>query len=108
MTVDQLPGWLLVDDYLLPGIALVLLFGMLPIAAVVQLVRRRASGWTLTTAVGLLLVFWMLAQIAAIGLAFPALQTGFLMGGIVLTGLGLDGGTSVGDVGTTSATGARP
>lgn len=108
MTVDVLPGWPLLDDYLLPGIALIVLFGVLPIAALVQLVRHRASGWTLTTAVGVLLVFWMLAQIAAIGLSFPALQAGFLVVGVLLTGLGLDGGASVGGFGTTaSTTGAR-
>jgi hypothetical protein len=108
MTVDELPGWPLLDDYLLPGIALVVLFGVLPIAAMVLLARRRASGWTLTTAVGVLLVFWMLGQIAAIGLAFPGIQVGFLIMGIVLAGLGLDGNASVGGLGRTeSATGAR-
>ena len=109
LTVDTLPGWLLVDDYRLPGIALIVLFGVLPIAAVVQLVRHRASGWTLTTALGVVLVLWTVGQIAAIGLPSPAIQAGFLVVGIVLTGLGLDGGASVGGVRTTaSTTSARP
>ena len=96
MTVDALPGWPLLDDYRLPGIALIVLFGVFPIAAAVQLVRRRALGWTLTTAVGVLLVLWMVGQVAAIGLAFPAIQAGFLIVGILLAGLGLDGNASVG------------
>ena len=71
LTVDQLPGWLLIGNYTLPGIALIVLFGVLPLAAAVLLVRRRALGWTLTTAVGLLLVFWTAGQMVAIGLPAP-------------------------------------
>jgi hypothetical protein len=96
LTVDELPGWPLLDDYTAPGIALIVLFGVLPLAAAVLLVRRRALGWTLTTAVGLLLVFWSLGQIAVIGLPFPAVQAGFLIGGMLLGGLGVDGNASVG------------
>ena len=104
LTVDALPGWLLVDDYRLPGIALIVLFGVLPIAAFVQLVRHRASGWTLTTTLGVVLVLWTVGQVAAIGLPSPAIQAGFLIVGILLAGLGLDGGTSVG---TTASSRAR-
>ena len=45
---------------------------------------------------GLLLVFWAAGAGGRVGLAFPLLQAGFLMAGVVLTGLGLDGGASVG------------
>ena len=44
----------------------------------------------------MLLVLWMIGQVVAIGFAFPAMQGGFLIAGMVLTALGLDGGTSVG------------
>ena len=96
LTVDRLPGWLLIGDYALPGIALIVLFGVFPLVAAVQLARRRARGWTLTMAVGLLLVLWTLGQVAAIGLPFPEVQVGFLIVGMLLTGLGVDGGASVG------------
>jgi hypothetical protein len=103
ITVDELPAWPLPEDYTplladytVPGITLILLFGLLPIAAVVQLARYRASGWTLTAVVGLLLLGWMVGQIVAIGLTFPAMQAGFLVVGIVLIGLGVDGAASVG------------
>jgi hypothetical protein len=96
LTVETLPGWLLIDDYTLPGIALIVLFGIVPIAAAVLLVRRRALGWTLTTALGLLLVFWTAGQVVTIGLPAPGIQAGFLIVGILLGGLGVDGGTSVG------------
>jgi hypothetical protein len=105
LTVDELPGWPLLGDYTVPGLALIVLFGVFPMAAFVQLIRRRARGWTLTTAVGLLLVFWMLGQVAAIGLPAPLIQTGFLVVGVLLVGLGLDGETSVGGIGTTAPTG---
>ena len=94
LTVDQLPAWPLLGDYLVPGIALIVLFGLLPIAAIVWLFRRDDRGWTLTTAVGLLLVVWIIGQLVAIGLSFAAMQIGFLLVGILLTGLGLDGGAS--------------
>ena len=96
MTVDELPGWPLLDDYTLPGVVLIVLFAVLPIAAAVLLVRRRALGWTLTTAVGVLLVFWTLGLVAAIGLRFAVVQAGFLSAGVLLAGLGVDGNASVG------------
>ena len=92
MSVDELPSWPLLGDYTVPGVVLVLLFGVLPLVAVWLLVRRSRSGWALTTAVGLLLVAWMAVEIVAIGLSFPAMQAALLIVGIVLTGLGMDGG----------------
>jgi hypothetical protein len=92
MTVDQLPAWPLLGNYTLPGVALVVLFGVLPLVAAGYVARRAPRGWSLTTAVGLLLVGWVAVQILAIGPAFPAMQTAFLLVGVLLTGLGLDGG----------------
>jgi len=93
MTVDQLPSWPLLGNYLLPGIALVLLFGVLPLIAARRVARRSPAGWSLTTTIGLLLIGWMALQILAIGLSFPAMQVALLVVGIALTGLGIDGGT---------------
>jgi hypothetical protein len=36
MTVDQLPSWPLLGTYLVPGVLLILLFGLLPAAAFVS------------------------------------------------------------------------
>jgi hypothetical protein len=91
MTVDELPAWPLLGDYTMPGVALVLLFGILPLIAARRVVQRSPSGWTLTTAVGLLLIAWIVVQIVAIGLPLPAMQAGFLILGIALAGLGQDG-----------------
>ncbi len=96
LTADELPAWPLLGDYLVPGILLFALFGVLPAVAALLLVRRSARGWPAVTAVGLLLVLWSLGQLVVIGLRFPLVQTAFIILGMVLTGLGLDGGTSVG------------
>jgi hypothetical protein len=96
MAVEQLPSWLPLEDYLIPGLAVIALFGLLPALAAVLLVRRSALGWPLASATGLLVVLWSMGLVVAIGLPFPAVQAGFLMVGILLTGLGADGGASVG------------
>lgn len=91
MTTDQLPRWPLLDDYTVPGVLLLLGFGVLPLPAVVLLARRRPFGFLAAAGVGLLLVAWMLAQFAAIGLLLPGMQFGFLAVGGVLIALGLTG-----------------
>jgi hypothetical protein len=93
LTADELPSWLRLDDYLVPGILLIVLFGLLPVVAVVLLFRRSSRGWSLTVAVGLLLILWTLGQLVVLGLTFVPVQAGMLGLGIVLTGLGVDGGT---------------
>jgi hypothetical protein len=94
MTVERLPGWLPFADYLIPGVALIVLFGVLPAIVAMLLVRHSPRAWTATAALGVLLVFWSGAQIAALGLVFLAAQIGFLIVGVVLVGLGVDGGAS--------------
>jgi hypothetical protein len=91
MTTDQLPRWPLLDDYTVPGLLLLLGFGVLPLPAVVLLARRSTAGFPASAGVGLLLVAWMLAQLAAIGLPFPGMQFGFLALGALLIALGLTG-----------------
>ena len=45
---------------------------------------------------GLLVVFGAAGSAVLVGPAFPLVQAAFLIVGIVLTGLGVDGGASVG------------
>jgi hypothetical protein len=92
VAADQLSSWLRLDDYLVPGILLIVLFGLLPVVAVVLLVRRSPRGWSLTVAVRLLLILWTLGQLVVLGLMFVPVQAVMLGLGIVLTGLGVDGG----------------
>jgi hypothetical protein len=67
------------------------LFGLLPIVPFVLLLRRDARGWTATAAVGVLLALWMLGQLVALGLPFPAMQLTFLAVGLLLVVLGWAG-----------------
>ena len=91
MTTAELPDWPLLRNYTLPGVALIVLFGVLPVVALILLVRRSALGWPATTAIGALLVVWMAGEILALGLTFPAMQLTFLVVGLALVVLGLLG-----------------
>ncbi|MGZ4539870.1 MAG: hypothetical protein ACXVXS_12190 [Blastococcus sp.] len=92
MTTAELPKWPLLGDYTLPGVALIAIFGVLPVVALVLLVRRPELGWPATTVIGALLAGWMVGQILALGLTFPAMQLTFLVVGLALVVLGLLGG----------------
>ena len=91
MTTAELPDWPLLDDFTLPGVVLLLLFGLLPLVPIALLLRGDARGWPATAAVGALLVLWMLGQVVAIGLTFPGMQLTFLTVGLLLTALGSAG-----------------
>src|SRR3954447_7906119 len=90
MTTAELPEPLL-GDFTLPGLALLVLFGLLPLVAVVLLLRGDRRGWSATAAIGVLLALWMFGQIVAIGLTFPGMQLTFLGVGLLLTALGTAG-----------------
>jgi hypothetical protein len=91
MTTAELPDWPLLEDFTLPGAALVVLFGLVPLVPFVLLLRGDPRGWQATVAVGALLVVWMLGQVVAIGLTFPGIQLTFLAVGLLLTALGSAG-----------------
>src|SRR3954454_23230303 len=91
MRTAELPDWPLLGDFTLPGVALLVLFGLLPLVPIVLLLRDDPRGWIATAAVGALLVLWMLGQIVALGLTFPGMQLTFLAVGLLLTALGSAG-----------------
>ena len=91
MTTAELPDWPLLEDFTVPGAALVVLFGLLPLVPIVLLLRGDPRGWPATAAVGALLVLWMLGQLVAIGMTFPGMQLTFLAVGLLLTALGSAG-----------------
>jgi hypothetical protein len=84
MAPRQLPHWPLLDDYTVPGLLLILLFGVLPVLALLASIRRPRIGRPATAAVGLLLVGWMVVQLAALGLLLPGMQLAFLAVGVLL------------------------
>jgi hypothetical protein len=89
MTTAELPDWL--EGFALPGVALLVLFGLLPLVPIVLLLRGDVRGWPATAAIGVLLMLWMVGQVVAIGLTFPGMQLTFLAGGLLLTALGSAG-----------------
>ena len=91
MTTAELPDWPVLQDFTLPGVALVVLFGLLPLVPIWLLLRGDRRGWPATAAIGALLVLWMLGQVVAIGLTFPGMQLTFLAVGVLLTALGSAG-----------------
>jgi hypothetical protein len=91
MTTAELPDWPLLADYTLPGVALVVLFGLMPLVPIALLLRGDPRGWPATSAVGAVLVLWMLGQLVAIGMTFPPMQVTFLVVGLLLTALGSAG-----------------
>ena len=91
MTTAELPDWPLLADYTLPGVALLVLLGLLPLVPIALLLRHDPRGWPATSAVGALLVLWMLGQLVAIGMTFPPMQVTFLVVGLLLTALGSAG-----------------
>ena len=88
MTTAELPDWPLLEDFWLPGAALLVLFGLLPLVPILLLLRGDARGWPAAAAIGSLLVLWMLGQIVAIGLTAPGMQLTFLAVGLLLSALG--------------------
>lgn len=88
MSRTQLPPWPVLSDYTVPGVVLLVGFGVLPIAALILLVRGHRFGWLATAAVGGSLILWMLVQLTIIGLLFPAMQVAFLALGAALLVVG--------------------
>lgn len=76
-------------SWVLPGVALTLLVGVLPTLALAGAIRR--SGWAglAHVTVGAVLVGWIAIQVAWVGLVAPSLQLSYLTFGLVLVGVAL-------------------
>ena len=74
-------------SWVLPGVALTLLVGVLPTLALAGAIRR--SGWAGLghVTVGAVLVGWIAIQVAWVGLVAPSLQLSYLTFGLVLVGV---------------------
>ena len=75
-------------DYLIPGLILLILVGVLPAVALYGVVRSRQWGWWLAVAAGAGLVIWIITEVVMLGYlpgAGLGLQIGMgLLGAIVL------------------------
>ena len=76
------------SSYLVPGIALVAINGIFPLAVAVAALRLRPWARLGHVAVGGVLVVWIAAQVAMIGYQHP-IQAIYGVYGVVVVGLGL-------------------
>ena len=73
------------SDFLIPGLILLLVLGVLPLAAAAGLWLRRAWGWYAAFAVGCALMIWILVEITII--PFSWLQPVFGVIGLLIFGV---------------------
>jgi hypothetical protein len=85
MSVAQMGGAPF-PDYTIPGLVLVLLFGIVPIPILLGLWREQRWARELTGVVGALLAVWITAQVIWFGLVSPA-QPVVWLAGILLLGV---------------------
>jgi uncharacterized membrane protein len=74
------------QTYLLPGIFLFVVMGILPLVAAVGLLRAQKSAWIVTVGLSILLVLWICFQIILWG-APIAIQSIYLVLGVVMLAL---------------------
>ncbi len=55
------------NDYLIPGLILLIVVGLLPLAALIGVASRRKWGWWLAAAAGAGLVIWIITEVILLG-----------------------------------------
>ena len=55
------------SDYLIPGLILLMVVGLLPVVVLYGLARRRQWGWWLAAATGAGLVIWIITEVVLLG-----------------------------------------
>jgi hypothetical protein len=75
-------------DYLVPGLVLLAVNGLLPLAAALLWLRRHPWAPRATVASGILLAGWIACQVALIRTFMPALHVTFFGLGLLLAALG--------------------
>jgi Kef-type K+ transport system membrane component KefB len=84
------------DDYLIPGLILLIVVGLLPVVVLYGLVRRLRWGWWLALAAGAGLVVWIITEVVLLGYlpgSGLGLQIGMGLLGVIIVGLTLAGPT---------------
>ena len=77
-----------INNFILPGLFLIVVMGIIPIVIAVGVWRRSKWAWGATLAMGAVLVLWILFQIVLWG--FPiSIQIFYLMLGLVILAMGL-------------------
>jgi hypothetical protein len=79
-------------DFLIPGLILLVVLGLFPLAVFYGLVRRRGWGWWLSVAVGAGVVIWIVTEVVLLGYLSGSgigLQIGFGLLGLAIVLLAL-------------------
>jgi hypothetical protein len=66
MSLDLLEGSPF-DDYLIPGLILLIVVGLLPFVVLYGLIRRRTWAWWLAVVAGAGLIIWIITEVALLG-----------------------------------------
>jgi hypothetical protein len=80
------------SDYLVPGLILLILVGLLPLLVLYGLARRHRWGWWLAVAAGAGLVIWIVTEVVMLGYlpgAGIGMQIGFGVLGVIILVLAL-------------------
>ena len=75
-------------DYVVPGVVLLAVNGLLPLVVIALVLRRHASSARLTVLSGALLALWIGVQIALIRHFYPPLHVPYFTLGVALATLG--------------------
>jgi hypothetical protein len=76
------------EDFLIPGLILFVVNGLLPLVSALGMLRRRPWGPASAMVVGLVLVGWIAAQVALIRSFSAPLHGGYLLLGVAIGRLG--------------------
>lgn len=88
LDAELVPAWL-PGDYLVPGVVLLTVFGVMPVMAALLWRFRILRAAQATVFLGASLVTWMVIQFALIGLIAPPMQLTFTAIGAALACLGI-------------------
>jgi hypothetical protein len=75
------------SDYLVPGLILLLVLGVVPIVAAIVLLLRPRAGWSLAFAVGCGLIIWLVVEITIIPFSWLQPAYGVVAATIVILAL---------------------
>lgn len=76
------------DNYLIPGLVLLLALGVFPLAVTYRLRRRRRRSWLAALLVGVMLIIWIAVEILVVGYQpSPPLQLIYGLLGLIIVAL---------------------
>lgn len=71
------------DDFIVPGVILLVVFGLSPLIVCYALYKRRRRAWLAATSIGFMLLVWLLIE-ALVGIDRPTMLLNLLTAGALL------------------------